>query len=109
MQDTAIYQILGNVTQIAERCASSGASCGSHFLDIYFRAYLEEWHRTRNIPLSERNIARYMHAFTYTQKLGFNGKQDVRDLYFECYDVADYCKSDHVTGFVWRNAELLSR
>ncbi|KAF9508046.1 hypothetical protein BS47DRAFT_1384889 [Hydnum rufescens UP504] len=40
--DTAIYQVLGNVTQIAECCASSGASCGSHFLDIYFRAYLEE-------------------------------------------------------------------
>jgi hypothetical protein len=50
-----------------------------------------------------------MHAFTYSHKLGFNGKQDARDLYFECYDVADYCKSDHVIGFAWRNAELLSR
>ncbi|KAF9511526.1 hypothetical protein BS47DRAFT_1346691 [Hydnum rufescens UP504] len=87
--DTAIYQIFRewNVTQIAERCASSGASCGSHFLDINFRAYLEQWHQTRNIPLSSENLARYMHAFTYTQKLG-------RHLYFECFDVSDYYNTD---------------
>ncbi|KAF9503719.1 hypothetical protein BS47DRAFT_1402134 [Hydnum rufescens UP504] len=67
--DTAIYRLLGDVTQIEEQSASSGASCGSHFLDIYFRVYLEEWHRTRNILLSEMNLTRYMHAFTYSQKL----------------------------------------
>jgi hypothetical protein len=107
-QDTAIYQVLGNVTQIAERCVSSGASCGSHFLDINFRAYLEDWHRTRDIRLSEENLARYMHAFTYSQKLGFNG-QDGNDLYFECYDGSDYRKSDHVIGLAWPSIEVLSR
>ncbi|KAF9505886.1 hypothetical protein BS47DRAFT_1306012 [Hydnum rufescens UP504] len=94
IMDTAIYQILGNVTQILERCASSRASCGLHFLDIYFRAYLSEWHRNRNVRLSPENLARYMHAFTYSQKLEFNGKQDERHLYFECFDPSDYYSTD---------------
>ncbi|KAF9514263.1 hypothetical protein BS47DRAFT_1392542 [Hydnum rufescens UP504] len=88
--DTAIYRLLGDVTQIEEQSAASGASCGSHFLDIYFRVYLEEWHRTRNILLSEMNLTRYMHAFTYSQKLQFSGESDVKDLYFECFDPSDY-------------------
>ncbi|KAF9511517.1 hypothetical protein BS47DRAFT_1486809 [Hydnum rufescens UP504] len=95
--DTAIYQVSWNVTQVAERCAS-GASFGSHFLDIYFQAYLEEWHRTRNVPLSEWNLAHYMHAFTHSQKLGFTGKQDERDLCFDCFDVSDYYSTDLSDG-----------
>ncbi|KAF9511542.1 hypothetical protein BS47DRAFT_1395045 [Hydnum rufescens UP504] len=75
-------------------CASSSASCGSHFLDIHFRAYLEEWHRTRNIELSEMNLAYYMDTFTYSQKLGFTGKQDEGDLLFDCFDVFDYYNTD---------------
>ncbi|KAF9511524.1 hypothetical protein BS47DRAFT_1383408 [Hydnum rufescens UP504] len=88
--DTAIYQVLENLTQIAERWASSDASCGSHFLDLNFHAYLEEWHRIRNIRLSEKNLMHYMHAFTYSEKLVFTGKQDGKDLLFECFDVSDY-------------------
>jgi hypothetical protein len=52
-----------------------------------------------NIRLSEKNLTRYMHAFTYLQKLGFTGKHDV-DLHFECFDVFDYCKSYQVVGYV---------
>ncbi|KAF9511545.1 hypothetical protein BS47DRAFT_1395047 [Hydnum rufescens UP504] len=92
--DTVICQVLGNVTHTSQLCASSSASCGSHFLDIHFRAYLEEWHRTRNIELSEMNLAYYMDTFTYSQKLGFTGKQDEGDLLFDCFDVSDYYNTD---------------
>ena len=86
MQDTAIYQFLGSLYQVAERCASSGSSCGSHFLDLAFRAYLEQWHRTRNIPLTDGNLEHYMHSFTYVQKLIYEGEHEDRDeFYFECH------------------------
>jgi len=104
--DTAIYQVLGNVTQIAERCASSGASCGSHFLDISFGTYLKEWHRTRNVRLSPENLARYMHAFTYSQKLEFNRKQGGRHLYFECFDPSDYY-STNLSDYEFFNGQLV--
>ncbi|KAF9508045.1 hypothetical protein BS47DRAFT_1384888 [Hydnum rufescens UP504] len=92
--DTAVYRVLGNVTQIAERCASSGASCGSQFLDLNFRKYLEQWHTDRGIRLSQINLESYMHSFTYTQKIAFTGHvgHDASDavLFFECYDTSDY-------------------
>ncbi|KAF9511547.1 hypothetical protein BS47DRAFT_1363785 [Hydnum rufescens UP504] len=91
--DTVIFQVLGNVTHISPLCASS-ASCGLHFLDIHFRAYLEEWHRTRGIELNETNLAYYMDAFTYSRKLRFTGKQDEGDLLFDCPDVFDYYSTD---------------
>jgi len=104
--DTAIYKVLGNVSQIAERCASSGASCGSHFLDIRFRNYLEEWHRARHIRLSEMNLAHYMHSFTYSQKLTFAGGQDVVEFHFECYDPSDYAHA-HLRHDEFFNGQLI--
>jgi hypothetical protein len=107
-QDIAIYKVLGGVTQIAERYASSYANCGSHFLDIYFRHYLEEWHGARNIRLSETNLMHYMHAFTHSRKLAFTGRGEAGDLLFECFDVSDYCKAPRVTGFGILNVEDLT-
>jgi hypothetical protein len=88
------------VTQIAERCASSGASCGSQFLDLNFRKHLEQWHTDRGIRLSQINLESYMHSFTYTQKIAFTGHvgPDESVLFFECYDTSDYGEIDCVAG-----------
>ncbi|KAF9505411.1 hypothetical protein BS47DRAFT_1400430 [Hydnum rufescens UP504] len=96
--DTAIYKFLGSFHEIAELCASSGSSCGSHFLDLAFRNYLENWHRDRNIHLSETNLSHYMHSFTYSQKLQYSGeKEDADYFFFECYDPRFYPPSPEFT------------
>ncbi|KAF9502761.1 hypothetical protein BS47DRAFT_1403145 [Hydnum rufescens UP504] len=64
-----------NVTQIAERCASSVASNSKHSAEL------------------RESSALYACFHVYT-KLGFDGKQHRRHLYFECFDVSDYYNTD---------------
>ncbi|KAF9505320.1 hypothetical protein BS47DRAFT_558685 [Hydnum rufescens UP504] len=96
--DTAIFKFLGSLHEIAEICASSGSSCGSHFLDLAFRDYLENWHHHRNIPLSDTNLSHYMHSFTYSQKLQYSGEEeDANYFFFECYDTSFYPHPSELT------------
>jgi hypothetical protein len=96
-QDTAVFR-MGAEAQISNRSCYFGGGCGSQFLDVQFRLYLEQWHQARNIRLNGSNLAHYMHTFTNTVKILFTGENDAEEFLFDCYDMSDYRKSDHDQG-----------
>ena len=77
-QDLAVYKIIGELTglEIAEVCARSGANCGSLFLDLRFRELVKTLLAEHPAHLDAASLAFFMHAFSETDKLQFQGTAD---------------------------------
>lgn len=100
---------MGVETQISHQSSASGGSCGSQFLDVGFRRYLEQWHKDRKIPLSGTNLAHYMLAFTNTVKILFTGgEDDAEEFAFDSFDVSDYRKSGCLKRDIAQNIKSIT-
>ena len=77
-QDLAVYKIIGSLAglEIAEMCARSGANCGSLFLDLRFRELVKTLLADHPIHLDPASLAFFMHAFSETEKIAYQGAID---------------------------------
>ncbi|KAJ7147329.1 actin-like ATPase domain-containing protein [Mycena filopes] len=90
--DLAVYKIIGDPAhlEIAEIAARSGASCGSIFLDLRFRALVEALLVNHPAHLDAASLAYFMHSFSEADKLNYAGKgDDETGFYFNCFNVED--------------------
>ncbi|KAJ7619528.1 actin-like ATPase domain-containing protein [Roridomyces roridus] len=89
--DLAVYKILGDPTnlEIAEIALRSGASCGSLFLDLRFRALVEALLVNHPAHLDPASLAYFMNSFSEADKLDFRGNNDETIFYFNCFNVGD--------------------
>lgn len=73
-----MYKIIGSLAglEIAEMCARSGANCGSLFLDLRFRELVKTLLADHPIHLDPASLAFFMHAFSETDKLAYQGTID---------------------------------
>ncbi|KAJ7875395.1 actin-like ATPase domain-containing protein [Mycena olivaceomarginata] len=76
--DLAVYKIIGELAhlEIAEIAARSGASCGSLFLDLRFRALVEALLIDHPAHLDAASLAYFMHSFSEADKLNYAGRSD---------------------------------
>ncbi|KAI0033033.1 actin-like ATPase domain-containing protein [Vararia minispora EC-137] len=107
--DLAVYKIIGDLQglEIAEVCARSGANCGSLFLDLRFRALVQTLLAEHPAHLDPPSLVSFMHEFSETDKLQFQGANDDGKLpnvmfNFNCFNVED--PDDPTVGLV--NGEL---
>ncbi|KAJ7134261.1 kinase-like domain-containing protein [Mycena epipterygia] len=99
--DLAVYEITGNVAHldIAQITASSGADCGSLFLDLRFRALVEALLVDHPTHLDPASLGYFSHSFAETDKLNYSGtKDDDTIFYFNCFNVTD--PDDRLAGLV---------
>lgn len=93
LQDLATYKLLGSLSslEIAEISARSGASCGSLFLDLRFRALLAHLLARHPAHLDGPSLANFMHAFAEGDKLLFRGgeRDDQTWWRFACFNQED--------------------
>ncbi|KAJ7128137.1 actin-like ATPase domain-containing protein [Mycena crocata] len=90
--DLAVYKIIGDPAhlEIAEITARSGATCGSLFLDLRFRALVEALLKNHPAHLNAASLAYFMHSFSEADKLNYAGKSDDDTIfYFNCFNVED--------------------
>ncbi|KAJ7778510.1 actin-like ATPase domain-containing protein [Mycena metata] len=90
--DLAVYKIIGDPAnlEIAEIAARSGASCGSLFLDLRFRALVEALLVGHPAHLDPASLAYFMHSFSEADKLNYAGRGDDETIfYFNCFNVED--------------------
>ncbi|KAJ6526569.1 hypothetical protein DFH09DRAFT_936040 [Mycena vulgaris] len=90
--DLAVYKIIGELAhlEIAEIAARSGASCGSLFLDLRFRALVQALLADHPAHLDAASLAYFMHSFSEADKLNYAGRADDDTIfYFNCFDVED--------------------
>ncbi|KAF7345112.1 hypothetical protein MVEN_01675100 [Mycena venus] len=90
--DLAVYKIIGDLAhlEIAEIAARSGASCGSLFLDLRFRALVEALLVDHPAHLDAASLAYFMHSFSEADKLNYAGRSDDETIfYFNCFNVED--------------------
>jgi hypothetical protein len=84
--------------EIAEMCARSGANCGSLFLDLRFRELVRTLLSDHPAHLDPASLAYFMHSFSETDKLTYEGEADDGGcslrLYVEIYDVNICCRQD---------------
>jgi hypothetical protein len=73
-----VYKIIGQMAnlEIAEMCARSGANCGSIYLDLRFRDLVEALLVDHPAHLDNASLAYFMHSFSETEKLAFDGPSD---------------------------------
>lgn len=57
-------------------CARSGANCGSLFLDLRFRELVRTLLAEHPVHLDPASLAFFMHAFSETDKLQYQGAVD---------------------------------
>lgn len=69
-------QFGGGSLEIAEMCARSGANCGSIFLDLRFRELVRTLLADHPAHLDPASLASFMHAFSETDKLDYQGESD---------------------------------
>ncbi|VDC04739.1 unnamed protein product [Peniophora sp. CBMAI 1063] len=103
--DLAVYKIIGSLAglEIAEMCARSGANCGSLFLDLRFRELVKTLLADHPIHLDPASLAFFMHAFSETDKLAYQGTIDDGVMFnFNCFQVEDL--DDPSVGLI--NGEL---
>ena len=98
LQDLAVYRIIGQLQnlEIAEVCARSGANCGSiflwvpsrikladltdgdlclvHYSDLRFRELVRTLLADHPAHLDGASLAYFMHAFSETDKLSYQGE-----------------------------------
>ncbi|KAJ7682898.1 hypothetical protein B0H17DRAFT_1075328, partial [Mycena rosella] len=90
--DLAVYKIIGDLAhlEIAEIAARSGASCGSLFLDLRFRALVQALLADHPAHLDAASLAYFMHSFSEADKLTYAGRADDDAIfYFNCFNVED--------------------
>jgi hypothetical protein len=77
-EDLAVYKIIGELQslEIAEVCARSGANCGSLFIDLRFRELVRTLLAEHPSHLDPASLAYFMHSFSETDKLQFQGVVD---------------------------------
>lgn len=81
--DLAVYKILGELQalEIAEVCARSGANSGSIFLDLRFRELVRTLLAHHPAHLDPASLASFMHAFSETDKLSYQGESQDGESY----------------------------
>ncbi|KAF8591765.1 actin-like ATPase domain-containing protein [Ramaria rubella] len=103
--DLAGYKIIGLLQnlEIAEIAARSGANCGSLFLDLRFRELVRTLLADHPAHLDQASLAYFMHAFSETDKLAYQGESDDDTIFhFTCFNVDD--TDDPSVGLI--NGEL---
>jgi hypothetical protein len=87
-----VYKIIGSLQalEIAEVCARSGSNCGSLFLDLRFRELVRTLLAEHPVHLDEASLAYFMHSFSETDKLAYQGESDDANMFhFTCFNVED--------------------
>ncbi|KIJ47170.1 hypothetical protein M422DRAFT_164320 [Sphaerobolus stellatus SS14] len=103
--DLAAYKIIGLLQnlEIAEIAARSGANCGSLFLDLRFRELVRTLLAEHPAHLDQASLAYFMHAFSETDKLAYQGESDDNTIFhFTCFNTDD--TDDPSVGLI--NGEL---
>lgn len=88
----AVYRLIGQLRslEIAEVCARSGSNCGSLFLDLRFRELVRTLLEDHPAHLDAASLAYFMHAFSETDKLSYQGEEDDANMFhFTCFNVED--------------------
>ncbi|KAF8488899.1 actin-like ATPase domain-containing protein [Gautieria morchelliformis] len=103
--DLAGYKVIGLLQnlEIAEIAARSGANCGSLFLDLRFRELVSTLLADHPSHLDQASLAYFMHAFSETDKLAYQGESDDDTIFhFTCFNTDD--TDDPSVGLI--NGEL---